>query len=226
MSEEVQEKTEASTSVDLSTIVGLKAGMTRIFDEAGNHVPVTVIKLIPNFISQVKTKEKEGYSSYQVSYYEKREKLITKARKGHLKKAGIESNLARSIEVPTEEVSVELLGMQTTLGGFSKDTYVDVTGVSKGKGFQGVIKRYNYGGGPATHGSHFHRTPGSIGMCNKPGRIIPGRKMPGHMGDQTKTVQNLKVVELNEEKGFLLIRGSIPGSKNGFVQISHSVKRK
>ncbi len=220
-----ENKSEANT-VELHTFFGIKAGMTRIFDAEGNHVPVTVIQLVPNFISQVKTQKTDGYEAYQVAYYEKREKLINNPKKGHLKKASIDKMLARFAEVPmTEAVDESNLGKEVSLNNFSDNPYVDVSGVSKGKGFQGVIKRYSFSGGPATHGSGFHRAPGSVGMCATPGRIHPGKKMPGHMGNKKCTTQNLKVVELNTEKGYLLIRGSIPGGKNNFVKVSKAVKK-
>ena len=215
----------ANTKVNLSTFYGVKAGMTRIFNEQGQHVPVTVIKLVPNFVSQVKTVEKDGYEAYQVAYYQKKEKLITKPVQGHLKKAGLTPNLARYAEVRTSGVDAEAVGKELSFDEFTTDTYIDVSGTSKGKGFQGVIKRHGFSGGPASHGSHFHRAPGSIGQCAYPGRVFPGKKMPGQMGNKKRTVQNLKVVELNSEKGYLLVKGSIPGSKNSFVKISKSIKK-
>lgn len=215
----------SENKVSLSAIYGQKAGMTRIFDESGNHVPVTVIKLIPNVISQVKTKETDGYDAYQVAYYEKREKLVAKPVKGHLKKAGVEKAFCRFAEIKSSEVNTDDLGKEISLESFAAKTAVDVTGTSKGKGFAGVIKRFNFSGGPGAHGSKFHRTPGSIGQCDKPGRVFAEKKMPGHMGVDTKTVQNLEVVELNEEQGYMLIRGSVPGAKNGFVRIAKALKK-
>lgn len=222
----VEEKKAVSTSIDLPVFYGVKAGMTRIFDKTGNHVPVTVVKLIPNRIAQVKTVDTDGYEAYQIGYNVKREKLLNNPTKGHLKKAGISDYLTRFGEVKASGVSADALGKELSLESFSeKDTYIDVTGISKGKGFQGVMKRYNFQGGPASHGSKFHRTPGSIGMCASPGRVIPGKKLPGHMGDKQKTVQNLQVVELNKEDGYLLIKGSVPGSKSGFLRISRAIKK-
>ena len=218
-------KKEVSTSIDLPVFYGVKAGMTRIFDETGNHVSVTVVKLIPNRIAQVKTKETDGYEAYQVAYNVKREKLLNNPTKGHLKKAGITDHLTRFGEVKAGAVSADALGKELSLESFSKDTWIDVTGISKGKGFQGVMKRWNFQGGPAAHGSKFHRAPGSIGMCASPGRVIKGKKLPGHMGAKKKTVQNLQVVELNKEQGYLLVKGSVPGSKSGFLRISKAVKK-
>jgi len=215
----------SENKVSLTTIYGQKAGMTRIFNESGNHVPVTVVKLISNVISQVKTKETDGYESYQVAYYEKREKLVTSPLKGHLKKAGIDQMMCRFAEVKAAGVNVEDLGKEVSLENFAANTMIDVTGTSKGKGFAGVMKRYNFSGGPGAHGSKFHRTTGSIGQHTEPGRVIKKKKMPGHMGVDTKTVQNLEIVELNLENGYMLIRGSVPGAKNGFIKIAKALKK-
>lgn len=214
-----------SNKVELNAFYGQKAGMTRIFDSEGNHVPVTVIKLIPNFITQVKTKDKDGYEAYQLGYYEKKEKLVSKPLVGHAKKATLEKPVSRFAEVKTEGVDTSALGKAVSFNGFTPATYIDVTGVSKGKGFQGVMKRYNFAGGPAAHGSHFHRRPGSIGCRATPARVFKQKKMPGHMGSENKTIQNLVVVELNEEKGYMLIKGGIPGAKNSFVRIAKARKK-
>jgi len=214
-----------ASNLSLPAFYGKKAGMTRIFDEAGNSVPVTVIKLIPNVISQVKTTETDGYNAYQLAYGEKREKLITKPLKGHLKKSNIEKTLSKLAEIRTDDVSADNVGKEVTLQDFGASTFIDVTGTTKGKGFQGVIKRHNFSGGPGAHGSKFHRTTGSIGMSAYPGRVLKNKKMPGHMGVKTQTVQNLQIVEMNQEQGYLLIKGSVPGSKNGFVKIAKALKK-
>ena len=221
----VEEVMSDKTTIELPTIFGVKAGMTRIFDESGNHVPVTVIKLIKNFVSQVKTQASDGYEAYQIAYGEKREKLVNKPLKGILAKAKIETPVTRYSEVRLEGVDPEAIGKEVSLDSLPANTYIDVTSVSKGKGFQGVIKRHNFSGGPGAHGSKFHRTTGSIGNRATPGRVFPGKKMPGHMGSKNVTVQNIKVQELNLEKGYLLIRGSVPGAKNSFVKLSKSVKK-
>lgn len=215
----------SEAKVSLPAVFGVKAGMTRIFDESGKHVPVTVVKLIPNFISQVKTQDKDGYSAYQVAYGEKREKLVAKPVKGQLKKAGIDSFVTKFAELKSDDVSEENLGKELSLENFAASSWVDVTGTSKGKGFAGVMKKYNFSGGPASHGHKFHRTTGSIGNRATPGKVWKNKKMPGHMGVVTKTIQNLQVVELNEEQGYMLIKGSIPGSKNGFVKIAKALKK-
>lgn len=215
----------SDSKVSLPAFYGIKAGMTRIFDANGNHVPVSVVKLIPNVISQVKTAEKDGYTAYQVAYNEKRESLVTSPLKGQLKKANIEKTFSEFSEIKVDAVSADALGKEASLDQFPVATYIDVTGPSKGKGFAGVMKRYNFQGGPAAHGSHFHRRPGSIGCRATPARVFANKKMPGHLGVETSTVQNIQVVEVNLEAGYMLIKGSIPGSKNGFVKIMKSVKK-
>jgi large subunit ribosomal protein L3 len=220
-----EKQTTDQTSANLNTFVGVKAGMTRVFDKDGNHVPVTVVKLIPNIVSQVKTASKEGYDAYQIAYYEKKAHKLGAPVKGHLKKANISNNLTRFFEIKVPEAKAELVGKEIEYTSFDPDTYVDVTGQSKGKGFQGVIKRFNFSGGPAAHGSHFHRTPGSIGMCDKPGKVFKNTKLPGQMGNKRVTVQNIKLIEINTEDGYALLKGSIPGSKNGVIRISKAVKK-
>lgn len=215
----------SEAKLKLDAFYGVKAGMTRIFDENGNHIPVTVIKLIPNIVTQVKTTAKDGYSAYQLGYGEKRESLLIKPMKGQLVKAGTKLNLTHFSEVKTSEVIEAALGQEVSLEGFEANVFIDVTGTSKGKGFAGVMKRYNFRGGPGSHGSHFHRRPGSMGNRATPGRIFKNKKMPGHMGVDTQTVQNLKIVEVNTEKGYLLIKGSVPGGKEGFVRIAKALKK-
>ncbi len=216
----------AENGVSLSTFVGVKAGMTRVFDSEGNHVPVTVIKLVPNVISQVKTVEKDGYEAYQLAYYEKpRTSLINNCVKGHLSKASIVKAFAKFTEVKSKDVDSQNVGKDVAYDQFAPSTYVDVTGVTRGKGFQGVMKRFDFRGGPAAHGSTFHRRPGSIGSRATPARVFAGKKMPGHMGCKNRTIQNLKVFEVNLEKGYMLIKGSIPGGKNSFVRITKSIKK-
>jgi large subunit ribosomal protein L3 len=212
-------------SLSMSTFFAVKVGMTRVFDEAGRHVPVTVLKLIKNYVSQVKKQATDGYEAYQLSFGEKREKLVNKPVKGKLTKAGISGFTTHFKEVRVESAKEEDLGKFISYESLQPNTYVDVTACSKGKGFQGAMKRHNFSGGPAAHGSKFHRRTGSIGNRATPGRVFPGKKMPGQMGSKTVTVQNIKVEELNPEKGYLLLKGSIPGAKNGFVRLSQSKKK-
>ncbi len=217
-------KTE-NVAVSLETIFAQKAGMTRIFDESGKHIPVTVVKLIPNVISQVKTVEKDGYGAYQVAYGEKREKLITKPVQGKLAKAGLSKTYSKFAEVKNDEITESNLGKEVSLDVFQPQLFVDVTGKSKGKGFAGVIKRYGFSGGPGAHGSKFHRTPGSIGQSATPGRVFKQKKMPGRMGNDVKTIQNVQVLEVNKDQGYMLLKGSVPGAKNGFVKITKALKK-
>ena len=215
-----------SESAALSTFFGVKAGMTRIFDEKGSHVPVTVIKLVPNHITQIKTLLKDGHEAYQVARYEKRETLLTKANKGHLEKAGVENNYVQFSEVQEkDDLDLNFLGREVSIEKFVENSYVDVTGISKGKGFQGSMKRHNFSGGPASHGSKFHRRGGSIGNRATPGKVWKNKKMPGQMGNKKQTVQNIEIIEVNIGKGYLLLKGSVPGSKNSFLRISKALKK-
>lgn len=223
--EGAEKKAANSSELNLNSFFGQKAGMTRIFDGQGNHVPVTVIKLIPNYVSQVKTRTGEGYEAYQIAYQQKREKLICRPAKGHLAKAKIETVFAKASEVQADDIDSANLGKKLSYSNFEPLSYVDVTGISKGKGFQGVMKRYNFAGGPGAHGSKFHRTTGSIGNRATPGRVFKNKKMPGHMGAKKQTVQNIMVVEVNVEKGYMLLRGGVPGSKNSFVRVAKALKK-
>ncbi|MBF0298021.1 MAG: 50S ribosomal protein L3, partial [Oligoflexia bacterium] len=163
----------------------------------------------------------EGYSAYQIAYVEKKKKLIKKAIKGHLLKAGIETNLSKFSEVKlSNDANISNAGKQISINLFIADCIVDVTSISKGKGFQGVIKKYHFSGGPMAHGSHFHRHPGAIGNRATPARVFAGKKMPGHMGCDVVTIKNQKIIEVNEEKGYLLIKGVVPGSVNTVVKIT------
>ena len=222
-----KEKKVDTSSVSLDTFYCQKAGMTRVFDESGNHVPVTVVKLISNYVTQVKTKEKDGYESYQLGYGQAKEKNTSKPVSGKLKKASVDESLRHFSEVKSADgaVAEETLGGLVSLEGFEKGSFIDVTAVTKGKGFQGVIKKFGFSGGPAAHGSHFHRGTGSIGNRATPGRVFKGKKMPGRMGGKSKTIQNLQIQELNLEKGFALIRGSVPGPKDGYIRVSKAIKK-
>lgn len=223
--EEVEKEGGEDTPAQLSSFYGVKAGMTRIFNGEGNHIPVTVIKLIPNYISQVKTMEKDGYESYQVAYGEKTKRVSGKPAMGILYKAGINGCFTHFSELhPLGAVDEEHQGKLVQVD-LKEGVHVDVTGKSKGKGFQGVMKKFGFKGGPKSHGSKFHRTGGSIGNRATPGRVWKNKKMPGRMGGDTCTVQNLKVMELNQQDGYLLVEGGVPGAKNDFVKIALSIKK-
>ena len=199
-------------------LIGRKIGMTQSFDENGNVIPVTVIKAGPCSVVQKKTEEKDGYCAVQLGLIEGKEKPVSKPMGGHLKKADLASaKLLREFRC-TEGGDVKE-GAQFFADIFAPGELVNIIGTSKGKGFAGVIKRYGFRGGKATHGSMFHRRPGSIGQSAWPSRVIKGKKMPGHMGSEQVTVQKLQVVESDRENNLLVVRGSVPGGKGGFLLI-------
>ena len=209
------------------TLMGKKKGMTRLFDEKGNLVVCTVIAAEPNVVAQVKSKEKDGYTAIQlgaIKLSSSRAKNLGKPVQGHFAKNGVEPrrHLRESRITEGEEYT---LGQEIGVGYFSEASYVDVTGVSKGKGYQGVIKRHHFAGGPASHGSGFHRHGGSCGMRTSPGRCLPGQKKAGRMGADTVTLQNLKVVKIDEERNLIIVEGAVPGAREGLVYVAKSVKK-
>lgn len=195
--------------------------MTRIFDERGRNIPVTVIEAGPCYITQIKTAEKDGYTAIQVGFEEVREKVISKPELGHLKAAG---KVLRNLkEFRLDDVSDLKVGDEIHVNIFKKGDIVSVTGRSKGKGFQGTVRRHNFSGGPKSHGQKDRlRAPGSIGASSSPSRVMKGMRMSGHMGDETVTVRNIEVVEIRPDKNILLVKGSVPGSRNGIVQLVKS----
>lgn len=202
----------------INTILGRKIGMTQIFDENDNFVPVTVIQAGPCTVSQVKTKESDGYEAVQIGFGDISAKRVNKPTSGHFKRAGIEP-LRYLREVRVDNASEHSLGEVVSVAAFSEVQSVDVTGTSKGKGFQGTIKRWNFSRGPMTHGSRNQRKPGSIGQCAYPSRVRKGLHMAGHMGDERVTVRNLKVVRVDADQNLLLVKGAVPGGKNALVSI-------
>jgi large subunit ribosomal protein L3 len=209
-------------------LMGKKRGMTRLFDEKGNHVVCTVISAEPNIITQIKRKERDGYEAVQLSAFKvkpSKVKNVLKPLRGHFAKAGVEARTA-SIESHVEDIEAFQVGQEVGVSYFADVEYVDVSGVSKGKGYQGVIKRHHFAGGPASHGSGFHRHGGSTGMRTSPGRCLPGQKKAGRMGSDKVTLQNLRVVRIDEEKQVIIVEGAIPGARGGIVYITKSVKRK
>ncbi|EHA1006320.1 50S ribosomal protein L3 [Clostridium perfringens] len=204
-------------------IIGKKVGMTQIFDENGRVIPVTVVEAGPCVVVQKKTVETDGYDAIQVGFGELREKLVNKPRKGHFAKAGV--SLRRTLkEFKMEDVANYNVGDEIKVDTFEIGDKVDVSGVSKGKGFQGTIKRWNASRGPMSHGSKFHRAPGSMGAASDPSRTFKNKRMPGHMGAKNTTVLNLEVVKIMPEKNIILIKGGIPGPNKGTVVIRNSVK--
>ena len=202
----------------VNTILGRKLGMTQVWGDDDNIVPVTVIQAGPCVISQVKTTETDGYEAVQIGFGDIKEKKVNKPMKGHFAKAGVEP-MRYLREVRVENASEHSVGETITVDAFNEVEKVDVTGVSKGKGFAGVIKRHGFGGGPGGHGSHFHRAPGSIGMCATPSRVLKGMRMPGHMGCDRVTVKNLEVVRVDEDLNLILVKGAVPGAKDGIVRV-------
>jgi large subunit ribosomal protein L3 len=208
-------------------LMGKKRGMTRLFDENGNHVVCTVISAEPNVITQIKRKESDGYEAVQLSAFKvKPSKLknVTKPLQGHFKKAGVEAR-ERLTEARVDSAEAFQIGQEVSVAHFSDADYVNVTGVSKGKGYQGVIKRHHFAGGPASHGSGFHRHGGSTGMRTSPGRCLPGQKKAGRMGSDKVTQRNLRVVKIDEEKQVIVVEGAIPGARGGLVYITKAAKK-
>ncbi|WP_297519795.1 50S ribosomal protein L3 [uncultured Clostridium sp.] len=204
-------------------IIGKKIGMTQIFDQNGKVVPVTVVEVGSNVVVQKKTTEVDGYQAIQVGFGEVREKLLNKPKKGHLAKAGV--SLRRTLkEFRIDDISTYNVGDAINADIFEAGEKVDVSGISKGKGFQGVIKRWNQATGPMTHGSKFHRAPGSMGAASDPSRTFKNKRMPGHMGAVNRTVLNLEVVRVMADKNVILIKGGIPGPNKSTVVIRNSVK--
>ncbi len=200
-------------------ILGRKIGMTRVYNELGRSIPVTVIEAGPCTVLQKKTADKEGYNAIQVGFVEKKESRLNKPEAGHFKRSG-GTAFYHVREFRVEDPSVYELGQKITLADVLKvGDKVDVSGRSKGRGFQGVVKRHGFGGGKASHGSGFHRAPGSIGCSAYPGRVVKGKKLPGRMGMNVNTLKNLTIVDIREEDNILLLQGSVPGAKNGVVSI-------
>jgi large subunit ribosomal protein L3 len=204
-------------------LIGRKLGMTQIFSDEGVAVPVTVIEVEPSVVIQKKTKERDGYDAVQLAYGRVKQQNVTKPLQGHFKKADKGFfRVVREFRIdpadcePGQEFNAEI---------FAPGDYVDVVGTTKGKGFAGVVKRHGFGGGRDTHGSMFHRAPGSIGASADPSRVFKGTRLPGHMGCERKTAQNLLVWAVRPEMNVIMVRGAVPGSKNGFVLIKAAIKK-
>jgi large subunit ribosomal protein L3 len=204
-------------------IIGRKIGMTQVFTEKGTVIPVTVVEAGPIFVTQIKTVETDGYNAVQVAFENKKKNHIIKPEKGHFEKAGLEV-MKYVQEFRVEDTSIYSIGQEIKVDLFEAGAAVDVTGTSKGKGHQGVIKRWNHSRGPMTHGSKHRRRPGSIGNASYPGRVIKGMKMSGQMGNEASTVQNLEIVSVDVERNLLLIKGAVPGPRKGIVTVKESVK--
>jgi large subunit ribosomal protein L3 len=207
-------------------LVGRKCGMTRIFTDAGESVPVTVVEVLPNRVTQVKSVESDGYRAVQVTFGMRRPQLLSKAAAGHFAKANVEPGRGLvEFRLSGTDGADLALGSELKVDLFSEGQAVDVTGVTIGKGFAGVMKRHNFAGGMATHGASLvHRVPGSIGQRQTPGRVFPGKRMSGHMGVVRRTTENLRVVGVDLNRNLLLIRGAVPGAEGGKVIVRASVK--
>lgn len=231
MSENNTENTAPAASSDakitLPCIYGVKAGMTRVYNEEGQSIPVTVVSLKEStVVTQVKTKEKEGYLGLQLGFKAKKAQRVNKAEKGHFQKAGVPGFYHVEEHRLTKADPAAVVGATVSDEFLTAGAMIDVQGTTKGKGFQGVVKVWNFGGQPMSHGhSVSHRSPGSIGNRADPGRVFPGHKMAKHMGMDTQTTQNLKVVSYDAESKLLLIEGAVPGSKNWVVRISKARKK-
>ncbi len=205
-------------------LLGRKIGMTQLFDEEGRQVPVTVLEVGPCVVTQVKTKQKDGYNAVQLGFDEKKEKRTSKPLRGHFKKAGV-SPRAFLREIRTDALEVLEVGKVLKADQFEVGDYVDVEGVSMGRGFQGVVKRHHFKGGPKSHGSMFGRVAGSIGASSFPSRVVKGMRMPGQMGNRRATIQNLKVVKVDREDNLLVVKGSVPGSEDRFLVIRTALEK-
>ena len=204
-------------------LIGKKVGMTQIFDEKGMIIPVTVIEAGPCVVSQVKTVETDGYNAIQLGFGEVKSSKVNKPKAGHFAKANVEAK-KHLREFRCEEPAELKVGDEVKADVFAQGEKVDIQGISKGKGFQGVIKRHGQHRGPMGHGSMYHRRPGSMGSTSTPGRVFKGKKLPGHMGVQKITIQNLEIIKVDMDKNVLLVKGSVPGPKGAILKIKSSVK--
>lgn len=204
-------------------ILATKVGMTQIFDEAGTLTPVTVLQAGPCVVTQIKTMDNDGYSAVQVGFVNKREKLVNKCQKGHFEKAGV--SYKRYVrELKLENAEEYTPGAEIKADMFGAGDKIDATAISKGKGFQGAIKRHGLHRGPMAHGSKYHRHAGSNGACSDPSKVFKGKKMAGHMGNRKITVQNLEVVRVDAEDNLILVKGSVPGPKKSLITLRQTVK--
>ncbi len=205
-------------------IVGEKVGMTQVWDDQNRAIPVTVVRVSPARVVQVKTPEKEGYSALQVTWGTRRASTVTKPEQGHFEKAGVAPG-KKLVELRLDDVTGYEVGQEILVDTFEKGEMIDATAVSKGKGFAGGMKRHNFGGQGASHGNHkHHRAPGSIGACSTPGRVFKGQKMAGRMGGGQVTTTNLEVIGVDVERSLVLVKGAVPGPRGGVVVLRTSVK--
>jgi len=208
-------------------LIATKEGMTRVFQESGESVPVSVLKVDPNVVSQIKSNEKDGYSAIQLSSLDKKEKHTSKSFQGHFVKNKLNpKDKIHEFKVSQEGLTDIEIGKELSVEIFEEGQFVDISGISKGKGFAGTVKRWNFATQDATHGNSLaHRKPGSIGQCQTPGRVWKGKKMSGHMGNVRKTIQNLKIIRIDGENKLILVKGSIPGPSGSTILIKPSIKK-
>jgi len=209
----------------MKSLIGKKLGMTQIFDDEGCMVPVTVIEAGPCSVIQRKTTEADGYEAIQIGFGAQKESRVTKPLIGQFKKAGVET-MRELREVRVDAADETKAGDTLTAAVFEDINFVDVLGSTKGKGFQGAVKRHGFSGGRASHGSHMHRRTGSIGMCEFPARVFKGKKMPGHMGNVNVTTQNMKVVQVRAEENLILLKGAVPGANGSTLVLREALKKK
>ena len=209
-------------------LVGRKVGMMRIYTDDGDSIPVTVLDVSNNRVTQIKTPETDGYTAVQVTFGQRRASRVTKAAAGHLAKAGVEAGtVLKEFRIDADKAAELKAGDVVPVGMFEAGQAVDVQGVTIGKGYAGTIKRHHFASGRASHGnSRSHNVPGSIGMAQDPGRVFPGKRMTGHLGDDTRTVQNLVIARIDAERQLLLVKGAVPGAKNGQVIVTPAIKAK
>jgi large subunit ribosomal protein L3 len=223
VSENMENAAEAvapnSGALKLNGLFAFKEGMATIYNEQGEAVPVTVLRYEPWVVSQLKTEDSDGYTAVQIACRPKKAKNSTKAQEGHFKKSGLETGAQFVKELRQEIPAGATLGTQVSIDSLKIGDFVKLTGTSKGHGFTGVMKRWNFKGGPAAHGSKFHRRPGSSGNRTWPGRVMPGKKFPGHYGDETITVRNVQVVQVLPEENVLMVKGPVPGARNSLVRL-------
>jgi large subunit ribosomal protein L3 len=217
--EQTSATSASSAEVKLTGLLGFKLGMTSVYDDNGVYTPVTALKIEPLVVSQVKTKEKEGYEAIQVATKAQKAGRLAKANVNHFKKSGFENGARITREIRQKLPQGVAVGQKVTIDSLVTGDFVSVTAISKGRGFTGVQKRHNFAGGPASHGSGFHRRPGSVGNRTEPGRVMPGRKLPGHYGSESTTVKNLRVIDIDLENQVVLVKGGVPGHRNTLVRI-------
>ena len=206
-------------------LIGKKLGMTSVYDESGAAVPVTVIEAGPCVVVQCKDNDKDGYTAVQLGFEDQKEQRLNKPDLGHYKKAGVDAKRVLK-EFHIDDSSEIAVGDVVSASAFEEVNFVDIVATGKGRGYQGVVKRYGFSGGRASHGGGWTRRTGSIGMCEFPGRVFKGKKMPGQMGDKRVTTQNLKIIQVRPDENLILVKGSVPGANGGIVVIKEALKKK